>query len=419
MEDKVIMSRKELKRKGVMELVRQGHMSLKEAAVKLDLSYRQTKRVWKRYREQGDGGLVHRARGKATGRGYPAAFKRDVLAYYERSYLGYGPTLASEKLQQREGVKVPAETLRGWLKQAGLWHRQRKRKTYRQRRERRGCFGELLQIDGSDHAWFGGNERSCLINLVDDATGISYAQLDKGETTAMLLYCLKRWLEQYGVPKAVYVDRKTVYIGQKGLSVFQQVCQRLGIEVIRAYSPQAKGRVERKHAVYQDRFVKELALQNIKTIPRANALLEACFLAELNGRFSQPPREACDAHRKITRREADQTIYWCEQRTVGNDWTVSLAGKCYQLGKTRPLRVRAGQRVELRRYLNGRLKIMRHEEALPYQELSERPQKPPANLKHKGRSSALASQRARQNKHRTPWSLHNPQWLKGQSQRSR
>jgi transposase len=125
MEDKVIMSRKELKRKGVMELVRQGHISVREAGVKLELSYRQTKRVWKRYREQGDGGLVHRARGKATGRGYPAAFKRDVLAYYERSYVGYGPTLASEKLQQREGVKVPAETLRGWLKQAGLWHRQR------------------------------------------------------------------------------------------------------------------------------------------------------------------------------------------------------------------------------------------------------------------------------------------------------
>ena len=274
MGDKLIMLKKERERKVILSGYEEGRYTLVEASERMQVSYRQAKSIWQRYRLEDDIGLIHRSRGKPSTRAINDEIKKIILKLYQEKYNGFGATFAVEKLAEYDNYTISSETLRQWLKAANLWIPRRKRKSYRQYRERRSCFGELLQIDGSIHKWFGPEYGyACLLNIVDDATGKTFALLDEGETTLVLLKSLKRWLELYGVPEAIYVDLKTVYVSPSGLksntdeeehkkqdswSVFEQVCYRLNIKIIKAYSAQAKGRVERKHGVFQDRFVKEL-----------------------------------------------------------------------------------------------------------------------------------------------------------------
>lgn len=183
MGDYLIMSKKELNRKTILESYRCKKLTLQECARKLDVSYRQMKRIWKRYQREGDQGLCHRSRGKKPSNTYSREFKAKILTLYTKKYLEFGPTFAAEKLLEDDQVPINAETLRLWLKKEGLWVKQRKRIVYRERRERRPCFGDLLQIDGSIHGWFSDERRDCLLNMVDDATGVTFALLDSGETT--------------------------------------------------------------------------------------------------------------------------------------------------------------------------------------------------------------------------------------------
>lgn len=263
MGDFLIMSKKELERKTLLEGYRHGKLTLLDCSIRLEISYRQMKRIWKNYLIEGDAGLCHKNRGNKPHNAYSEEFKAKILNLYQEKYREFGPRFAAEKMQEDDKERIHEETLRLWLKEKGLWSKKRKRVVYRERRERKPCFGELLQIDGSIHHWFSDERCDCLLNMVDDATGITFALLDTGETTYILLTCLKKWIEKYGIPKAVYVDLKSVYVGTKhfkspyddgldkeGFSVFERVCRQLGIQIIRAYSPQAKGRVERKHGVF-------------------------------------------------------------------------------------------------------------------------------------------------------------------------
>src|SRR3989338_7503640 len=307
MGDFLIMNKRELERKTLLEGFRNGKLTLKGCATRLDVSYRQIKRIWQRYRLNSDPGLCHKNRGKQPHNAYSTEFKNKILGLYQQKYMEFGPTFAAEKLEEDDDTVVNPETLRLWLKAEGLWTKQRKRMVYRERRERRPCFGDLLQIDGSIHQWFSDERYDCLLNMVDDATGITFALLDTGETTQILLTCLKKWIKKYGIPRSVYVDLKSVYVSSKhlkdpcndaqddnGFSVFQQVCKALDIAIIKAYSPQAKGRVERKHQVFQDRFLKDLKLYGIKTIETANAHLENKFLDHINKKFSCAPKDSTD-----------------------------------------------------------------------------------------------------------------------------
>ena len=286
MGDKLIMSRKERLSKTILDCVQRKEISQAEAARRLNISYRQVKRRYKRFLAEGDAGLVHKSRGKPSAQQYPQEFRLKALELYETHYPDFGPTLAAEKMLEENNHPVNPETLRIWLKQAGIWQGRRKRKQHRQRRARRERFGELLQLDGSIHPWFEGNpEKQCLMNLVDDATGITESFLDTGETTYAAFKVLEQWMTKYGIPKAVYVDLKSLYVSPNALkddkeesveadwlTHFSLACRRLGIEVIKAYSPQAKGRVERKHAVYQDRFIKELKLNHLCRFQGARAM---------------------------------------------------------------------------------------------------------------------------------------------------
>ena len=410
--DKLIMSKKERQRQVILSEVFSGRRSLKSASESLSISYRQTKRIYRRYRLLGAEGLVHKGRGKASSRAYPPSLKLKIIERYKKDYKDFGPKLFSEYLEE-EGIYLSRETLRLWLRSEGLWQSQRKRKGYRQRRERRKRFGELLQIDGSDHAWFGkGYPRSCLLNIVDDATGISLSGLASGETTQILLETLREWVLRYGIPQAVYVDLKSVYISPKsdGYSVFEGVCKELGIGVIKAYSPQAKGRVERSHGTYQDRFVKGLRVAGITDLSEANRYLKEVFIPRYNNLFSKPSLDSQDGHAPIGDCDLDQIFCWKYKRVVKNDRTFQYTGQHYQLlGDRSSCQASPKKRIEVRIHLDGRLSAWYQGKALLFSKIASRPVKP---AKAKGVDSVQRSQMAKKNKHRSPWSQFNPGWLK-------
>ncbi|MBS0351058.1 MAG: ISNCY family transposase [Proteobacteria bacterium] len=299
-----------------------------------------------------------------------------------------------------------------------------KRPRYRQRRARRPCFGELLQLDGSHHRWFGVDQPThCLMNLVDDATGTTLSLVAEQETTEASLLLLKRWIERYGVPHEIYVDLKTVYVSPKrgeyieealeesaGFTHFSRACEKLGMTIIKAYSPQAKGRVERSHGVYQDRFVKELKLRGIKTVAEANQLLSDSFIDELNRQFAKEPASRVDAHRSASDYgDLAQIFCWDYTRVVQADWTVRFLNQCYQIEETRPLKVRPKQTVVVREHLGGGVTLWRKNERLPAHRLEARPIK--KTREKTGYDSQKISHRSRKNKARTPWSLFNPGWV--------
>jgi transposase len=417
MGDKLIMSTRELKRKIVLEEVRKGLVSLKEATSRLGVCYRQAKRLKKKYQKEGDKGLVHQNRGKQPNCAYERRFKEKVLTIYRSKYIDCGPTFASEKLEENEDIQINDETLRLWLLDSNLWIRCRRRKSYRQRRERRECFGELLQIDGSDHAWFGADKpRCCLLNIVDDASGTTLSQLDQGETCRVLLSTFKLWVEKYGVPQAVYVDLKSLYVSQSegSLNVFERVCYLLNVKIIKAYSPQAKGRVERNHGVYQDRFVKELKLRNITTIEAANVFLKNKYLDQINRKFAKEPKSRVDGHcpAKIYG-DLEQIFCWEYRRQLNNDFTICFDNKVFQIEKRSSEFLQAKERVMIRIHLNESISIWHQGRRLSYKQIEVQPRLPYIK---RGIDSFKFSHNARINKHKTPWSKFNPAWLGGVNQ---
>jgi transposase len=386
MEGHLIMSAKERKRMLVLDRVQQRQLNLKEAASLLGLSYRQTRRSYKRFGEQGAEGLIHKSRRRSSNRARPPEFREKVVLCYQDRYMGFGPTLAAEKLVE-DGCVLDHETLRRWLLAQGLWHKSRKRRKHRSRRERRAHFGELVQMDGSHHRWFGAEKPSaCLINMVDDATGASLCIMAQEETTAACMQALKLWIKRYGIPKELYTDRKNVFVtdrkptveeqlaGQEPLTAFGRAISKLGIEIIKAYSPQAKGRVERSHGVYQDRFVKELKLKGITTIEGANELLKNGFYRRLNKKFARKPQNNENYHRPVAKSiNLDQILCFEHTRTVTNDWTVSFEGRIFQILKTnRPL-PRPKDKVIVRIHLDGRTQLIHSGRRLTYKILKQPP----------------------------------------------
>jgi len=250
------MSERELGRVEVLARVGSEELRLVDAARRMDLSYRQTERVWKRYQEEGATGLKHRSAGRRSNRAYAESFRRKILRRVREKYGGpvgerLGPTLAAEHLSSEDGLKVDGETLRRWMLAEGLWSRERRRRRHRRRRERKEHFGEMVQMDGSFHPWL--EERGpegCLMDLVDDATNTTLARLGKEETIWAAAGALRAWIERYGVPLALYVDGKNLYKrcgtekeqlrGEEPITQFGRLCAKLGIELIAASSPQAK-----------------------------------------------------------------------------------------------------------------------------------------------------------------------------------
>lgn len=379
------MSARDLSRAEVLSRVKRKELKLREAAEVLGLSYRHTRRVYGRYRAAGARGLVHAGRGRRSPRAKPEALRQRVLELMREHYGGpvgrrLGPKLASEHLEAEHGLEVAPETLRRWMLAEGLWSRRRKRRQHRARRERKRHFGELVQMDGSFHRWVeerGGE--ACLMDMNDDATGITLGRFEAQETTWAAADLLRRWVERYGVPQALYTDWKNVYVrratpreqlrGEEPLTQFGAMCARLGIQIIAASSPQAKGRIERGHGTHQDRLVKKMRLRGIGDYAAANAYLDAAYWEEHNRRFGRAAAAAADYHRCLPRGiNLDEVFSLREERTLSQDWVVRYHARLLQVAAGQ--RVQPRQKVVVEERRSGELRLLAGGRDLSWNEIA-------------------------------------------------
>jgi transposase len=384
------MSQRELRRLHIIHKAIEGLLKQTKAAELLSLSDRQIRRLIKKVAEEGDIGIIHKSRGRPSNRRLPKKIKGKVIEFYRQKYEGFGPLLASEKLLERDGITVNDETLRKWLIESGDWKKTRKGRKHRQWRSRKHHFGEMTQIDGSHHDWFEGRGPECvLMGYIDDATGKAFARFYDYEGTMPAFDSFKRYARKYGIPQKAYLDKHTTYKSPgkpslkddtEPLSEFQRAMKELGVEVIHAHSPQAKGRVERLFRTFQDRLVKEMRLRGIKTVEEANKFL-AEYLPGHNRKFAVKPQEKTDLHRKIPKGlNLDSILCIKEERVLRNDFTISYKGKLYQITES----IKA-EKVTVQERINGKMLITHNGASVEFKEITERPekQKKPCIIKKK------------------------------------
>lgn len=387
--DIVQMSQRELRRLHIIHNAIEGLLKQKEAAGLLSLSDRQIRRLIKKVEEEGDAGIIHKSRGRPSNRRLPKKIKDKAIELYRQKYVGFGPLLTSEKLLEQDGITVNDETLRKWLIESGDWKKTRKGRKHRQWRPRKHHFGEMIQIDGSHHDWFEGRGSECvLMGYIDDATGKVFARFYNYEGTKPAFDSFKRYARKYGIPQKAYLDKHTTYkspkkaafplYDEKPLSQFERAMKELGVDVIHAHSPQAKGRIERLFRTFQDRVVKEMRLRGIKTVEEANKFL-AEYLPRHNRKFTVKPKEGIDLHRKIPLGlNLDSILCVKEGRVLRNDFTISYKGKLYQITES----IKA-EKVTVQERINGKMLIIHNGAFVEFKEITERPekQKKPSEVK--------------------------------------
>jgi hypothetical protein len=383
------MSGKERKRLEVLSRVKRGEVTLVKAAEVLELGYRQTRRVYQRYCQEGDRGLVHGLRGRPSNRRSDQRRRERLIRRYQAMYGDFGPTLAAEYLSQDEGRMVAVSTLRRWLKSAGLWQVRRRHAKHRRWRPRKDHVGEMVQMDGSDHDWFEGRrERAVLMVMIDDATNRTYAQFFEQETTAAAMTTFEGYVDEYGLPRSLYVDRDSIYettrdattdenLRETGpLTQFGRAMRELEVKLILARSPQAKGRVERRHGVLQDRLVKALRVNRIRDLASANRFLRKTFLPDLNRRLTVEAQRSADLHRRVPRGvKLKEVLSYQESRVVQNDWTVAWRHRWFQLTESNRKLALARRRVLVCEQLDGTIHLRYRGRELPWIELPERPRR--------------------------------------------
>jgi len=375
--DIVMLRQKDLKRLHVMHKVLEGTMTQAEAADLISLTERQIRRIVKRIRQEGDKGIGHAARGKPSKRKLPKKLKNRIVRLYTTTYHDFGPTLFTEKLEEREGIVISRETARAWLMEEGLWKKQRRRKAHRQWRERKDRFGEMLQMDGSHHDWFEGRGPRCvLMAYSDDATGNVYGRFYEYEGTIPAMDSFTRYSTKYGIPMSVYLDKHTTYKSWAGsnefreaepVSQFGRALAELGVRMLHAHSPQAKGRIERLFNTFQDRLVKEMRLRGVSTIPEANRFL-ASYLPVYNRRFSVPPKKKENLHRTVKDIDLDTILCIKTERTLRNDHTIQHNGTLYQIKD----RIRA-KKVVVEELIDGSMRIRHKGVQVAFHEIVARP----------------------------------------------
>jgi transposase len=344
--DTLLMSTKELSRLEVVQRLSEKRMSQKGAGKILDLGTRQIKRLLKAYRKQGASGLVSKQRGCKGNHRLSESVKKQALNLLKTKYQGFGPTLAHEKLVEKDKLQLSDESVRQMMIEEGLWRaRKAKKVVTHQLRERRACFGELVQIDGSPHDWFEGRAHPCvLLVFIDDATG-KVVELRFVESESFFSYCeaAEGYFKRCGKPVAFYSDKHNIFrvnlpsTGSRDtLTQFGRAMHELDIEIICANTPQAKGRVERVNQTLQDRLVKEMRLRGISNREEGNAYLPE-FIDDLNRRFAVEPRSSVDAHRPLTAKDdLAHSLTWQETRTVSKNLTLQFAKVVYQIQTERP-----------------------------------------------------------------------------------
>jgi hypothetical protein len=364
-QQELCMSQKDWDRLKVLHAVQKELLTQKQAGLQLSLSDRWVRKLLVRLRQEGDRGIVHRLRGRASQRRLPEAVRQRVVKLVKREYADFGPTLAAEYLAQEHGLQVSKETLRQILMRAGAWKRKRRRvEEVHVWRARRACWGELLQWDSSEHDWLEGRgPKLYLLAMIDDATSRAWARFAEQDTTAENFLLLASYLERWGRPVAFYTDKHSMFTVNRppreakdeawpeALTQIGRALQELGIGWIGAHSPQAKGRIERFFGTAQDRLVKGLRKAVARTLEEANRYLELEYLPHWTTRFTCPPVNSTDAHRPLGREHNLAAILSCvEERRVANDYTIRYNNKQYQITRAdiRPGLRGASVRVERR-----------------------------------------------------------------------
>jgi DNA-binding Lrp family transcriptional regulator len=381
-EDRLALSQKERDRLREIHAVIRGRLKTAEAAAHLGLSRRQVRRLLKRVKGQGDGGVLHGLRGRPSNRKIGAGVRDKAMKLLAgEAYHDFGPTLASEHLA-RIGIQASRETVRGWMVQAGLWRARREKVVaVHVWRQRRAAFGELVLMDTSDHDWLESRGPAIdLVAMIDDATSRLWARFVASNSTAENLRTLGGWLKRYGRPLALYTDKHSIfrtnrsrqYIEQYGVpppTDFTAALEELRIEWIPAHSPQAKGRVERAFETLQDRLLKEMRIARVCDLEAANRFLEENFIPFWNRRFTRAPRSPHNAHRPVGSFQLDSVLCHRYERVVTADYTLSVDGQRWGLGRehVRPGLRHARVLVELR--LDGSAWIRHRGHHLPLRSL--------------------------------------------------
>jgi len=381
MTELITMSRKELDRTSLLRQVLAKKLTQVQAAKLVGLSERQVRNLLRNYQKHGPEALLSKKRGRPSNRSLEPSFKENVMQLVRSRYEDFGPTLAAEKLWENHQAKISKETLRQWMIAGHLWIGKTQQKKLHPLRQRRMCFGEMLQGDGSHHDWFETGEFCCLMFFIDDATSrITAARFETEETLNGYFEILHEHLSRFGVPRNIYTDRFSVFessMKKENLTQFRRALARLDITWIGANSPQAKGRIERCNRTLQDRLVKEMRLRGIKTIEDGNRFLKE-FVPIYNKKFSKEPMQSVDLHRPLERgADLSRILSKHEERTLTKDSLFQFHNKFYQILEPTNGCVQ-GAKIEVRTLRDGKLRIFRGSNELTFKSLDEIPAKQPA-----------------------------------------
>ena len=388
MEEVITMSNEEINRHHIIRTVLERKLLQRKAAAILDLDVRQIRRLCAQVRDQGAHGVVHGLRGRpSNNRKDPELLEMALSAVHDPLWEGFGPTFAQEKLEQYYNIKLGKETLRQLMLRSDIWKVRRKGWRHRSWRARWPCIGMLVQLDGSVHDWFEGRGPKCvLLIFIDDATSrILYGEFVKVEDTLTLMRGTWNYLKKCGRCIALYVDKDSIYkvnTGSEGLledriTQYSRAMEELGIKVIFANSPQAKGRVERGFNTHQDRLIKELRLRGISNMADANRYLWGGYIPEHNKRFAVAPTRSGNAHRPLlAAHKLEEILSLRHKRTVCNDYTLSYRPGFLQILEHQRVRVRPGDKVEVEERLDGTRHVRFKGVYLNFKQVPKRPYRP-------------------------------------------
>lgn len=370
--EKLTITQREMDRLSVIRCVIAKKLTWREAAQQLDLSLRQIGNLAARVRSQGNKGIIHGLRGRPSNHQIKPGLIDRAIALVRSRYPDFRPTFACEKLKEKHKISLSRETLRKAMIQEGIWRGRKKEVIYRSWRQRRSCLGEMVQLDGSHHDWFEGRSPRCvLVAFVDDATSqILHAEFVSSESALELFRATKNYLLKWGRPLSFYVDKHAIfYITEQTIveshlrdpqpmTHYTRAMADLGIEMIPAHSPQAKGRVERSFETLQDRLIKEMRLRNVSNQEQGNRFLQEFFINDYNRRFGISAANAFDTHRTLDpSKPLDEILCFKTQRTVLNDFTLRFQNGFFQILKDNKVKVRPKERVMVHLHMDGTIHL--------------------------------------------------------------
>ncbi len=378
------MSRKEIEQVLIFEKLKNKEIRQTDAAKMLNLSVRQVKRKIKEYRRIGAACLTHGNRGKTGNRRVDEQEANLAIKLIKEKYSDFGPTLAAEKLLEIHSLEFDHETLRRLMIKEGLWKPNITRTVTKHFwRERKDCFGEMVQLDGSPHDWFEERAEKCtLIAFIDDATSqILWLEFAKSESTESLMKSTRNYIEELGIPASFYADRGVVYKVNHNnpdndkITQYKRALDEIHAKLIHARSPEAKGRVENLFGTLQDRLVKELRLANISTTEDANKFVKEIYIPKHNAKFAVEPKSKTNLHKPIGSYNLDSTFCLKEERKVTNDYTINYKSRFFQLEGKQPTIIRPKNVVIVNESLDGSIEIYLRKTKLNFKELPKKPEK--------------------------------------------